>query len=63
MPAAATACLNPQQIRLLCDAPDPQTLLGLRDRALLATLASSGCSVGEVVGLQAVQICNSLPFD
>jgi integrase/recombinase XerD len=49
-------------MRLLCDAPDPQTLLGLRDRAFLATLANSGCSVGEVVALKTTQICNSLPI-
>src|SRR5688500_4099864 len=62
MPAAATACLSPQQIRLLCDAPDPQTLLGLRDRAFLATLASSGCSLGEVVALKTAKISTSLPL-
>jgi integrase/recombinase XerD len=49
-------------MRLLCDAPDSQTLLGLRDRAFLATLASSGCSVGEVVALRAAQIWNASPI-
>jgi integrase len=48
--------ITPGQMRLLCEAPDPQTLRGRRDRALLATLASSGCRVSEVVALTAVQI-------
>lgn len=43
---------TPQNVCQLCRAPDPQTLVGLRDRALLTTLASSGCRIAEVVGLQ-----------
>ena len=43
-------------MRTLCDAPDPATLLGLRDRALLATLAGSGCRISEVVALTALQL-------
>jgi integrase len=43
-------------MRRLCAAPDPQTLRGRRDRALLATLASSGCRVSEVVTLTAGQV-------
>jgi integrase len=50
--------ITPGQMRLLCDAPDPQTLRGRRDRALLATLASSGCRVSEVVTLTAAQIAS-----
>ena len=50
--------LTPGQMRLLCDAPDPQTLRGRRDRALLATLASSGCRVSEVVTLTVAQIAS-----
>jgi integrase len=53
---AARTRITPGQMRLLCDAPDPQTLRGRRDRALLATLASSGCRVSEVVALTANQI-------
>ncbi len=48
--------LTPGQMRQLCDAPAAQTLLGRRDRALLATLASSGCRVSEVVTLTTAQI-------
>lgn len=62
MAKAALPCLSAQQMRQLCDAPDPQTLLGLRDRALLATLASSGCSVAEVVQLTEAQIVDAFPL-
>jgi len=54
--ATARTRIPPGQMRLLCNAPDPQTLRGRRDRALLATLASSGCRVSEVVALTASQI-------
>jgi len=54
--ATARTRLTPGQMRLLCDTPNPQTLRGRRDRALLATLASSGCRVSEVVTLTASQI-------
>jgi site-specific recombinase XerD len=43
---------TPQEIRALCQASDASTLIGLRDRALLATLASSGCRISEVVSLK-----------
>lgn len=48
--------LTPPQVRRLCDAPDRTTLRGWRDRALLATLATSGCRVTEVVTLTTGQI-------
>jgi integrase/recombinase XerD len=48
--------LTPAQMRQLCEAPDPHTLLGLRDRALLATLAGSGCRISEVVALTVGQL-------
>jgi integrase len=54
--ATARTRLTPGQMRRLCDAPDPQTLRGRRDRALLATLASSGCRVSEVVTLTSRQL-------
>lgn len=44
--------LSPQEVRRICRAPDPSSLQGLRDRALLLCLASSGCRVSEVVSLQ-----------
>ena len=54
--ATARVRLTPAQMRQLCDAPDPATLLGLRDRALLATLAGSGCRISEVVALTVGQL-------
>ena len=54
--ATARTRITPGQMRLLCDAPDPQTLRGRRDRALLATLASSGGRVSEVVTLRTDQL-------
>ena len=48
--------LEPSQVRELVDAPNPKTLLGLRDRALLATLAGSGCRISEIISLQVENI-------
>ena len=48
--------IAPTDMRRLCDAPDPATLLGLRDRALLATLASSGIRADELASLTIAQI-------
>lgn len=44
--------IEPAEMRRLCDAPDATTLRGQRDRAMLATLASSGVRIAELVGLQ-----------
>lgn len=51
--------LAPEQVRELVEVPDPKTLLGLRDRALLATLAGSGCRISEVVTLQVSNIMST----
>ncbi len=48
--------ITPLAMRRLCDAPDPATLKGLRDRALLATLASSALRVDELATLTWGQI-------
>ena len=48
--------ITPGQMRQLCETPDPGTLIGRRDRALLHTLATSGCRVSEVVTLTAAQL-------
>jgi site-specific recombinase XerD len=50
------ARITPGQMRLLCEAPDLATLPGWRDRALLATLAGSGCRISEVVTLTTQQM-------
>ena len=47
-----TVGLAPQDCRRLIDAPDPATPVGIRDRAILAVLAYSGCRVGELVRLR-----------
>jgi integrase/recombinase XerD len=44
--------IEPLEMHALVEAPDTRSLLGLRDRALLATLAGSGCRISEVVTLQ-----------
>lgn len=54
--AHARVRITPAQMRQLCEAPDGQTLLGRRDRALLLTLATSGCRIAEVVALTLPQV-------
>lgn len=48
--------ITAEDMRRLCDAPDSSTLKGVRDRALLHTLASSGIRVSEAATLTATQI-------
>jgi integrase/recombinase XerD len=48
--------IEPDDMRTLCSAPDPHTLVGCRDRALLATLASSGLRAAELASLTLEQI-------
>ncbi len=54
--ASARTRIEPIAMRKMCDTPDNQGLIGLRDTALLATLASSGLRVSEVAGLTCIQI-------
>jgi integrase/recombinase XerD len=54
--AHARTRIHAADMRRLCAAPDTTTLIGCRDAALLATLASSGLRVGEVAGLRLGQI-------
>lgn len=51
--------LEPDQVRKLIDAPDTETLSGLRDRALIATFAGSGCRISEVVAFRVNDILAS----
>ena len=44
-------CLDIEQVEALLAAPDPTTLLGSRDRAILETIYSSGLRIGELVAL------------
>lgn len=48
--------ISPEDMRRLCESPDPKTLVGLRDRALLHCLATSGMRVSEAATLQLEQI-------
>ncbi len=44
--------ISPEQMRILTSLPDKMTLVGLRDSALLHTLASSGLRVAELATLK-----------
>jgi integrase/recombinase XerD len=48
--------IAPAQMRALSAAPDTSTLIGLRDAALLHTLASSGLRVAELASLTTAQL-------
>lgn len=48
--------ITPESMKRLTDAPDTSTLIGLRDAALLHTLASSGLRVSELASLTHQQI-------
>jgi integrase/recombinase XerD len=48
--------IEPADMRVVCDLPELERLIGLRDTALLATLASSGLRVSELVTLTHSQI-------
>jgi integrase len=48
--------IEPSEMRTVCDLPELERLIGLRDTALLATLASSGLRVSELVSLTHSQV-------
>lgn len=48
--------IEPIAMRTVCGAPPAERLIGLRDVALLSTLASSGLRVSEVAGLKQTQV-------
>ena len=52
----ARTLISPEQMRLICTAPNANTLPGKMHRALLATLAGSGCRISEIVSLKPAQI-------
>lgn len=54
--AHARTRITPAEMRRICEAPNADTLTGIRDRALLLTLASSGCRISEIVTLITSQI-------
>jgi site-specific recombinase XerD len=50
--------ITPEDMRLLVAMPDPNTLIGKRDLAMLHTLASSGLRVAELASLTKGQIAS-----
>ncbi len=48
--------IEPVTMRTMCDAPEVERLIGLRDTALLAAMASSGLRVSEIATLTVQQI-------
>jgi integrase/recombinase XerD len=48
--------IDPREMREVCNSPQMEKLIGLRDAALLATLASSGLRVHELARLNQEQI-------
>src|SRR5271154_3356832 len=56
LPRRLPKSLSEQQVEALLDAPDPETKLGLRDRAMLETLYATGLRVSELVGLKFAQV-------
>lgn len=48
--------ISPENMRRLCESPNVKTLVGMRDSALQATLASSGIRASELVSLTQEQI-------
>ena len=47
-----TPVITAEQVRLMLDAPDPTTFIGIRDRAILGTLFYTGCRIAEVCSLK-----------
>ncbi|MGH8671505.1 MAG: site-specific tyrosine recombinase XerD [Burkholderiales bacterium] len=52
LPRALPRSLTESDVELLLDAPQSETMLGLRDRAMLETIYASGLRVSELVGLR-----------
>ena len=54
--------LTPDDIESLLESPDVNTLLGLRDRAMMETLYATGLRVSELVGLTVDRLHFDPPF-
>lgn len=55
-PLRVPKTLSQAQVEALLDAPDPEDLLGLRDRAMLELMYASGLRVSELVTLKSVHV-------
>ncbi|HUF21793.1 MAG TPA: site-specific integrase, partial [Burkholderiales bacterium] len=56
LPRSLPKGLTEDDVVSLLAAPHVETLLGLRDRAMLETLYASGLRVSELVGLKTIQV-------
>jgi integrase/recombinase XerD len=58
---ALVGYLTRDELQALLDAPDPSTVLGIRDRAMLHLAFAAGMRVSELVGLRLDQITARCP--
>jgi len=56
LPRRLPGILSVEEVDLLLSRPDPSTILGLRDKAMLELLYATGLRVSELIGLRLVNI-------
>jgi integrase/recombinase XerD len=60
LPRSLPTILTEDDVERLLGSPNPDTVLGLRDRAMLETLYASGLRVSELVGLGLAQVSQDM---